>query len=181
VTLDPHQIDWSTMTRTEMNNIRMVQAPGDHNALGQVRVLMPNDYDIYMHDTNHKEFFDRTQRTYSSGCIRLSEPKKVAEFVMHKNKRWTDKKLAYYIDRGKLADVPVDEPFPVFILYQTVWLNDDGKLVFGSDIYGEDKRLVAALAKSKGYYLPPKSDEEKSNEVTGSADAAMVPTLVSAH
>ncbi|MCB1556945.1 MAG: L,D-transpeptidase family protein, partial [Alphaproteobacteria bacterium] len=82
ITLDPRSIDWDNIGWRDMGKLRMVQTPGPHNALGRVRILMQNEYDIYMHDTNHPEYFTRTQRTYSSGCVRLSRPEDVARFVL---------------------------------------------------------------------------------------------------
>jgi murein L,D-transpeptidase YcbB/YkuD len=174
-TLDPHSVDWENISWREMNKMRFVQKPGDHNALGRIRVLMPSEYDIYMHDTNHKEFFERTQRTYSSGCIRLSKPEAVARFILKDNADWSDAKMDALIDAGKMVEVDADKPFPVYIVYQSIWLDDNGGLVFGPDVYKQDKKLIDALARQKGYALPkPEKDD------MASLDGAPVTALASA-
>ncbi|HEY8191099.1 MAG TPA: L,D-transpeptidase family protein, partial [Alphaproteobacteria bacterium] len=153
-TIDPGTIDWHNITRQQAMNIRMVQTSGDHNALGRVRILMDNEFDIYLHDTNHPEFFAEEDRTRSSGCIRLFEPKKVADFVLSHNKGWSKNRTEKLIAAGDTVEVPAAAPFPVFIVYQTIWQGKDGKLVYGHDIYGRDKKLVETLAATGGYWLP---------------------------
>lgn len=153
-TLDPTSVDWNDITREELHKIRMVQGAGDHNALGQVRVLMANDYDIYLHDTNHREFFAEDERTLSSGCVRLAEPRKIARFVLEKNAGWSDEKMESLIEAGRTVEVSADQPIPVYILYQTVWMKEGSGLVYGSDVYGRDRALIKALSAIHGYSLP---------------------------
>jgi murein L,D-transpeptidase YcbB/YkuD len=158
VTLDPYAIDWSNMSWREMGKLRMVQTPGDHNALGRVRILMPNVYNIYLHDTNHPELFAKSQRTLSSGCIRLSDPKAVARFVLDKNKDWDESDMTQVLSRPILTEVSAAEKMPVYILYQSVWLNDDDQLVYGADVYKRDKELLGVLEAMNGYALPDADD-----------------------
>lgn len=153
-TLDPLAIDWHSVGWREMNEMRFVQRPGDHNALGAIRILMPNDYNIYMHDTNHPEFFAMEQRTYSSGCIRLSEPEKVANFVLANNDDWSGSKMDELIAAGETEEVYTEKPFPVYIIYQSMWLDDNSRLVYGADVYKRDQELIEVLAKMDGYSLP---------------------------
>ncbi len=152
--LDPASIDWQNISAGELNSIRMVQSAGKHNALGRIRVLMPNEYDIYLHDTNHPEFFNLVERTASSGCIRLSQPEQMARFVLAKNTGWSEKKMKDILAKGRTAEVPVPAKFPVYVLYQTVWQDTDGNLIYGPDVYGEDKKLLKALSTINGYALP---------------------------
>jgi len=159
VTLDPYSIDWHSISAAEMGQIRMVQSPGDHNALGRIRVLMPNPYNIYLHDTNHPEYFDRTPRFLSSGCIRLSKPETIARFVLKNRPDWSDEKMNETIRRGRMTDIGIDETLPVYILYQTIWLEDDGRLVYGSDAYRQDQNLLGLLSAMAGYYLPTGPDQ----------------------
>ncbi len=154
ITLDPGSINWENVSWREMGKIRMVQTPGDHNALGRIRILMQNGYDIYLHDTNHKEFFAREDRTLSSGCVRLSDPANIARFVMARNEGWSDRDMKRLLDEEKTVDVDATESLPVYILYQTVWLDSQGQLVFGPDVYKRDKRLVEVLAGMNGYDIP---------------------------
>jgi murein L,D-transpeptidase YcbB/YkuD len=153
-TLDPESIDWNDVGWREMGELRFVQSPGDHNALGKVRVLMPNQYNIYMHDTNHPEYFERGQRTYSSGCIRLSEPEELARFVMKGASNWSEEIFEEILASGETEDIKISQPFPVYIIYQSVWLDQNGQVVFGPDVYKRDKELVDILASIDGYQLP---------------------------
>jgi len=158
MTLDPRGIDWANISRQELADMRFVQHPGSNNALGSVRILMPNDYDIYMHDTNHPEFFEKDQRTYSSGCIRLSEPEKVANFVLAPNDGWTTAKMDSLIEAGKTVEVKTEKPFPAYIIYQTMWLDNGGRLVYGADVYKRDSELIEVLAQMDGFDLPDATD-----------------------
>lgn len=153
VTLDPTAVDWNSVGRKEMTGMRFVQRSGDHNALGRIRILMPNEYDIYMHDTNHPEYFARGQRTYSSGCIRLSEPKKVADFVLSRNEGWTEEDRDRLIAAGRTVEVKTAEPFPVYIVYQSIWMDGQGRLVYGPDVYDRDRELIKVLVGMNGFRL----------------------------
>lgn len=154
VTLDPYSIDWDNMSRGEMSKLRLVQTSGDHNALGRVRILMPNKYNIYFHDTNHPEFFERGQRTYSSGCVRLSEPDKVAQFVMDGTKGWSPQDLDVIKATYKETDIKIDKPFPAFIVYHTIWMDTNERIVYGPDVYKRDKELLEVLEAADAYRLP---------------------------
>ncbi|MBU0799401.1 MAG: L,D-transpeptidase family protein, partial [Alphaproteobacteria bacterium] len=166
-TLDPYAIDWANVNWKEMNTLRFTQKPGDHNALGKVRILMPSDYDIYLHDTNHPEFFEKTQRALSSGCVRMSDPEAVARFILKHNADWSDEKMKELIDRGKLVEVQSERPFPVYIVYQSIWLDEAGTLVYGPDIYNQDQKLTDLLARAGGYALPEKKDHEDTADAGG--------------
>lgn len=158
VTLDPLSIDWHKVGWKEMGEMRFVQTPGDHNALGAIRVLMPNEYNIYLHDTNHPEYFERGQRTYSSGCIRLSEPEKIADFVLRKNKDYSVAERKTLIEAGETVDVKAAGSFPIYIIYQSIWQDDKGRLVYGPDVYKRDRELIEVLSGLNGYRLPHEPD-----------------------
>ncbi len=149
VPIDPGKVDWSTITPQDMNLVRMVQGPGAENPLGKVRVIMDNPYDIYLHDTNKPEYFKDSERTMSSGCIRVAEPQKLAEFLLKDKESWSTERMTKLIDSGKLVNVSTARPIPVYILYQTVWLDSEGRLVYGRDVYGQDEKLYRILS-SKG-------------------------------
>lgn len=157
-TLDPYAIDWSNVGWGEMNKLRMVQTPGDHNALGRYRILMPNRYNIYLHDTNHPEYFERSQRTLSSGCIRLSDPEAVAKFVLNKNDNFNDYVMKNILSTVRVTEVEAAAKMPIYIIYQSVWLNDKNELVYGADVYNRDKDLLEVLEAMNGYKLPDKAD-----------------------
>ncbi len=157
-TIDPETIDWQEISFEEMDGIRMVQAPGRANPLGRVRILMANPYNIYLHDTNNKKLFSRVNRTLSSGCIRVAEPEKLAMFLMDGKQSWNEESMQAVFDRGRMRDIATPEPVPVYILYQTVWLDERGRLIFGADVYGRDKKLIQALKARNSIHIP-KADE----------------------
>lgn len=152
-TLDPHAIDWKNISWGELGRIRMVQTPGDHNALGRYRVLMDNPYDIFMHDTNHKEYFDRTERLNSSGCIRLERPEEIARFILEGTSNWNDRKMRNVLQSVKKTDIKADKSFPAYILYQTMWLDQNGELIYGRDVYHQDKKLIRTLSEKGAYSM----------------------------
>ena len=153
-TIDGTEIDWSSMSSRDMNQLAMVQRQGANNALGRIRVLMPNEFDIYLHDTNTPEYFEKTQRTLSSGCVRLSHPEDIARFVLSRNEGWTDEKMDAAIEKGSTMEVAAAEPFPVYIVYQTMWLDSEGRLVYGSDVYKRDHKLIKVLAQADDFHIP---------------------------
>lgn len=153
-TVSGTEIDWSNMGSRDMNQLSMVQRQGANNALGRIRVLMPNDFDIYLHDTNAPEYFEKTQRTLSSGCVRLSKPEEIARFVLSKNEGWSDDKMDAIIKKGATVEISAAAPFPVFIVYQTMWLDGEGRLVYGPDVYKQDHRLIKVMAAAKDFHIP---------------------------
>lgn len=157
MTLDPSSVDWNAISWQELQKIRFVQIPGEHNPLGRVRVLMPNTYNIYLHDTNHPEYFEKSERAVSSGCIRMKEPEKMARFILGQESH----KVSSILETKVKTDIKVSNTLPVYIYYYTAWLNDQGEVVYGSDIYDYDSKLVKLLHAQKGLSLPPKTIPEK--------------------
>lgn len=145
----PEDIDWNKMSEADLKSVQMVQGPGAANVLGQIRVLMPNRYDIYLHDTNTPALFKKDDRMLSSGCVRLAEPRRIAEFILSSNPSWSEERLEKYLSDTKTREVAVENPVPVYLTYFTIWRGEDGDLVFGPDIYAQDEALIVAL-KSKG-------------------------------
>ena len=134
----------------EWNGNSVRQKPGPWNSLGQVKFLFPNNYSIYLHDTPSKSLFSEEKRTFSHGCIRVSEPKKLAQFILRNDANWDSVKITKAMNAGKEQFYNVKEPIPVFIGYFTAWVDIDGKLNFRDDIYGHDKKMKERLfAKTK--------------------------------
>lgn len=148
LSLDPTLVDWSTVTPSDMANINMVQQPGPTNPLGTIRILMPNQYNIYLHDTSNPEYFNSTLRAESSGCVRVKEPKKLADFILKSNPDWDMSYVKTMLDKQKMIDVRAAQKIPVYLLYLTVWLNEDGSLTYGPDLYGWDSEMLHALEKA---------------------------------
>ena len=143
-TIDPLSVDWANVTWSQVNLMRMVQVPGNHNPLGRFRVLMPNSYDIYLHDTNRPDYFGRHNRDLSSGCIRMYDPVAMTEFIF-KDKKWSSERTEKILNSLKMTDVSAATPIPVYLLYYTVWLDNKGNIVYGDDMYGWDDDVLAAL------------------------------------
>lgn len=129
------------------------QNPGPRNSLGLVKFIFPNSYNIYMHDTPEQEFFSRTRRDFSHGCIRLERPAQLAAWVLRDNPGWTAEKIRAAMNgTGQNQQVNLVHPIPVLIVYGTVVVSEDGLVHFYDDIYGHDQRLEKAL--DKGYPYP---------------------------
>ena len=117
------------------------QLPGEKNSLGKVKFLFPNSYNIYFHDTPAKSLFEKNRRAYSHGCIRLSEPEKMAQYLLQNDPAWDEAKIEQAMNAGKEKYVKLKEPVSVFITYYTAWVDEDGKLNFRADIYNHDEEI----------------------------------------
>lgn len=153
-TVDPTMVDWTAVSYNDLHGIQMVQQPGRSNPLGRVRVLMSNPYNIYLHDTNKRSYFDRSNRALSSGCVRMEDAEKLAFFVMKNNEGWSEDKMNRILVSGKKTDIFADVTVPVYLLYQTIWFGDNGQLVYGHDIYDRDIVLRRALHDIDGVGYP---------------------------
>jgi L,D-transpeptidase YcbB len=129
------------------------QAPGPKNSLGLVKFIFPNDYSVYMHDTPAQEFFSKTRRDFSHGCIRLEKPADLAVWVLRDNPGWNAERVrAAMTGSSNNQQVNLAHPIPVLIVYATVIVNEDGTVHFYDDIYGHDAALEKVL--QKGYPYP---------------------------
>jgi L,D-transpeptidase YcbB len=121
------------------------QLPGEKNSLGKVKFLFPNSHDIYFHDTPVKSLFNKSQRAYSHGCIRLSDPMKMAKYLLQNDAEWTDETIAAAMNSDTEKRVRVKKTVPVLIMYYTAWVDDNGVLNIRDDIYGHDKELMRKM------------------------------------
>lgn len=121
------------------------QRPGPNNALGSVKFVMPNPYQVYLHDTPAKELFRRSRRDFSHGCIRVQDPVGLAEFAL--DGTWDRERILAAMRTGpERQRVNLPRPVPVYLLYTTAVVEADGTVHFYEDIYGHDARLAQALA-----------------------------------
>ena len=116
--------------------------PGDHNALGLVKVIFPNLHDVYLHDTNAKPLFKRTIRAFSHGCMRMSEPLAFAEYLLRRDKQYDTNNVDEAIKEGTYLPVFLKRQVPVFVEYHTVRVDDQGRANFLADIYDYDERGI---------------------------------------
>jgi murein L,D-transpeptidase YcbB/YkuD len=118
------------------------QRPGADNALGRVKFVFPNGFGIYMHDTPAKSLFAREQRTFSHGCIRLSRPRELAEFLLRSDPAWPPERIEAGMLGERETPIRLQTPRPVWVVYFTAWVDDDGQLHLRDDVYGHDARLA---------------------------------------
>jgi L,D-transpeptidase YcbB len=121
------------------------QDPGPDNALGAVKIMFPNPYFVYLHDTPSKSLFDADSRAFSSGCIRVDQPLDLVARLLATDAQWTPAAIQAAVDSGNTRTVRLPRPVPVLLIYWTMDRDDDGSLVFKPDIYARDARLLAAL------------------------------------
>ena len=121
------------------------QKPGPGNALGKVKFLFPNSFNIYFHDTPSKSLFERDKRAFSHGCIRLSDPFKMASYLLRNNPEWTPEKIQAAMNAGTEKYVKLEKPVPVIITYYTAWVDERGRLNFRDDIYKHDEQLAKKM------------------------------------
>ncbi len=128
------------------------QTPGPKNSLGLVKFIFPNSYNVYMHDTPAQEFFAKSRRDFSHGCIRLEKPADLAVWVLRDNPGWSMDRVRAAMNETANQQVNLAHPIPVFIVYGTVVVTEDGLVHFYDDIYGHDAALEKVL--KKGYPYP---------------------------
>ena len=124
---------------------RIRQRPGAWNALGRLKFNMPNPYDVYLHDTPAKQLFARSFRAFSHGCIRLERPMDLASYLLRDQPRWTRAAIESDIASGTERTIRLTSPRPVYVLYWSAWVGDDGHMEFHRDHYARDAALAAAL------------------------------------
>jgi murein L,D-transpeptidase YcbB/YkuD len=144
--LDSVTMDWNTVTPKQMERYKLRQDPGPWNALGPVKLVFPNTYDVYIHGTPAQELFEHNVRNFSHGCIRASRPLELAGFVLsHEKGDWSMEHIQEIVARGRREVVNITSPLPVYITYQTVWIDKSGLINYRSDAYGRDSKLAEVL------------------------------------
>jgi L,D-transpeptidase YcbB len=142
--IDPAGIDWSSLSPEDFN-YRFRQTPGRDNALGTIKFLFPNEYDVYLHDTPTHSLFEKSQRGFSHGCIRIQDPMKMADYLLKTDSTWNHDRIVETIKSKEEKYIPLKKKIPVYILYFTVWIDEQGNPHFHKDIYGHDKKLEKEL------------------------------------
>ncbi|RKZ77754.1 MAG: murein L,D-transpeptidase [Gammaproteobacteria bacterium] len=139
--VDSTSIDWASMSHIPY----MVRQPaGPDNALGLVKFMFPNKHAVYLHDTNYKDYFLRTSRSFSAGCVRVDKPFELAEKLLADQDGWNRKKIDEVIASGKTTRVNLKKPIKIVIGYSTV-LRRNGDVFFREDVYNRDSKLLKAL------------------------------------
>jgi L,D-transpeptidase YcbB len=133
--LDPATVDWAS---PQVVSYKFRQDPGPQNALGVVRINMPNKHAVYMHDTPLKRLFGQSARAFSSGCVRVEKVSELVAWLLGPQKGWTLEKVEAQIASGNKIDVKLAAPVPVHFVYLTAFAGSNGVAQFRSDIYGRD-------------------------------------------
>ena len=150
--VDPASVDWS---KYKSGNIpyTLRQDAGPKNALGRVKIMFPNSYSVYLHDTPSQSKFDEVDRAFSSGCVRVERPLELAERLLANPSEWNATSITRTIDAGRTVNVTLPVKMPVLLAYWTAWVDPQGRVNFRRDVYGQDALWSAALARA---YTPRK-------------------------
>ena len=157
--VDANAVDWNS---ERAPNFTIRQDSGNWNALGSVRIDMPNPHSVYMHDTSHKEFFSADYRFQSSGCTRVDDPRGLATWLLADNPGWGRREIDAGIAKGERTDIRLSHKVPVAWVYLTGWATRDNIIHFRDDIYGHDDKptlvadarsQVASAARASGFVL----------------------------
>ncbi|WP_172295212.1 murein L,D-transpeptidase [Pseudoruegeria sp. HB172150] len=145
--IPPERINWAAVTPNNFP-FALRQPPSNGNALGLVKFMFPNRYNIYLHDTPSKSLFARDRRDFSHGCIRLADP---FDFAYHLLARQVDNPVDYFhriLNTGQNTQIDLKEPIPVHLVYRTAFISPKGHANFRSDVYGRDAKIFDALLRA---------------------------------
>lgn len=142
--ITPSAVDWGSLGPGNFP-YRLRQDPGPLNALGRVKFMFPNRFNVYLHDTPGPEIFLRAERDVSSGCIRLERPLELAELLLRNNSDWQPGAIQGLLRDYQERTVRLEVPWSVHLLHWTAWVDEDRVAHFRTDLYGRDAKLAAAL------------------------------------
>ena len=134
--VDPSTVNWSDPEVTRQYRLR--QDPSRLNSLGTVKINFPNQYAVYLHDTPVKTLFGRNARNFSSGCVRVQDVRDLVAWLTDENKGWNRARIDSTIASGEHMDVPLVSPVPIYMMYLTAWVAEDGVVNFRDDVYDRD-------------------------------------------
>ncbi len=141
--VDPGSVNWSKYSKGVPYTLR--QEPGPHNALGRIKFIFPNKYFIYLHDTPSRSLFQRQDRAFSSGCIRVEKDIELAEILLNDSEKWNRTSIQELIATNKTRRVNLPKPFPIMLLYVTIWFDEKNTLIFKKDVYDRDRQVLEGL------------------------------------
>jgi murein L,D-transpeptidase YcbB/YkuD len=148
--IDPHSVDWSG---THTPNFTVRQANGTFNALGAVKIDMPNSYSVYMHDTNQRNLFNDDYRFDSHGCSRVDNVRDLAAWLLlEEMPKWNRAAIDAAIATGTHEEVTLPKKVPVAWIYLTAWMTRDQTVQFRNDIYAQDEQLLEATAEEAAFF-----------------------------
>jgi L,D-transpeptidase YcbB len=139
--IPPDEIDWDL--KAESFPYRLRQRPGPRNAMGQVKFMFPNRFNVYLHDTPAEANFERADRALSHGCVRVEHPVALADWLLRAHETWNTERIEAAMGRRSPRSVRLAEPVPVHLLYVTAWMDEAGVMQFRDDLYGHDAAHAA--------------------------------------
>jgi L,D-transpeptidase YcbB len=142
----PSSVDWSRF-RSGHIPYTLRQDPGPTNAMGRVKIMFQNDHLVYLHDTPSQTLFDRAERTFSSGCVRIENALSLATLLLDNQPRWDANAIASTVKSNQMQNVSLTRKIPVLLAYWTAWVDDEGQVNFRRDIYEQDAQWLASLRK----------------------------------
>ena len=152
--VDPSTIDWPHVTPKNFPYM-LRQRPGPTNSLGRIKFMFPNEHFVFLHDTPSRDLFNRDERAFSSGCIRVEHPFELANLLLKDDPKWTTETLQQAVDSERTQTVSLQRPLPVLILYLTAVAFDGGRdYTFLRDLYDRDAAVLRALNAGFTYVAP---------------------------
>jgi murein L,D-transpeptidase YcbB/YkuD len=151
------QVTTETLGQLRSGKLAVRQRPGAKNALGFVKFMFPNEYNVYLHGTPAQALFSRSRRDFSHGCIRAEKPDELAAWVLRGLPEWTPERIRDAESGTRTLQVNLKQSIPVLIVYGTAVANETGEVSFFDDIYGHDASLDAVLSHGYPYsgWQPP--------------------------
>lgn len=140
-----HELDWNSIKPWNFE-YKIMQQPGSSNALGTVKFLFPNPYSVYLHDTPAKRYFEKEERAYSHGCVRVDEPQLFGDYLLTQlagEQNYAS--LSAYIRKGQTKEISLEQPVDIAIRYITCEAGESNDLIFLNDIYQRDKPIIERI------------------------------------
>ncbi len=159
--IDPASVDWS---EGKTPNVIVRQEPGEWNALGRLKIDMPNSYAVYMHDTNQRNLFNEDYRFDSHGCVRVDNVRDLATWLLEGTPNWGRTEIDAAIATSQRQEVKLATKVPVAWIYLTAWMSRDQTVQFRNDVYDQDAQLLEASAEVQDFFK--QAGEKKSETVT---------------
>jgi L,D-transpeptidase YcbB len=142
--VDPLTVDWARFQGKSMP-YRFQQMPGPHNPLGRIKFMLPNPFNVYLHDTSAPELFKESPRGFSHGCVRIERPLDLAEFVLRTDPHWSRDAIVQAMEQGTEQTISLPKPVPVYLSYFTVWSDSTETIHFSNDVYNRDAAVSQGL------------------------------------
>jgi len=155
--INPDQVDWNV---ANIGAYEFRQPPGPTNVLGAIKFMFPNKHDVYMHDTPERDLFVRPFRGLSHGCMRVSDPRRLAAVLLAQDKGWSEQQVESLLNGGTTREVELTTRIPVHMTYFTATVDHQGNLRTFGDLYGLDTRMGASLFGGKVPFVTPRYDDE---------------------